>query len=204
MIMKKLFISFAILTYSFNAYAGFKSNDWVDEMNDTKVYSKYTRVKTSGYKNYQTLGFECRIENGKKTGRMSIEFDGSESIATPNSSIDFRIRVDKGEVYRLKGRMYSNSYRGGLVKVVPDELYSELKSGSKAFIEIWDSRELEVRQSFSLSGSTKAINYISSKCGLSVGLSDEVLSKRNEINDKYDKMIKDIERKREKELSQIK
>lgn len=189
---------------AFNASASFRTNNWQDEISDTKVYTKYTSVKSSGYDNYQYFGFECRIVDGKSTGIVSLQFDGSEAVGTPNSEVQIAMRVDKGEVYDLVGRTYNNSYRSGYIRTVPASLYSELKTGSKLHMKLYNGRRLEVSETFSLAGSTSAINFVSNKCGLVVGESDDLVAKKKEINEFYDNEIAKLNVERKSKLAALK
>ena len=200
----KLLPVFVMSLVAFNTNAAFKTNNWQDEMSDTKIYTKYTSVKSSGYNNYQYFGFECRIVDGNSTGRVQLQFDGSEAVGTPNSDVQISMRVDKGKVYELVGRTYSNSYRGGYIRIVPASLYSELKAGSKLHMKLYNGRRLEVSETFSLAGSTSAINFVSNKCGLVVGESDELVAKKKEINDFYDNEISKLNAERKSKLAALK
>ncbi|NLS13937.1 hypothetical protein HGP28_13665 [Vibrio sp. SM6] len=205
--MKKTLVALAILStsVSFAADAAFRSNNWTDDMTDTKVFSEYTSVKSSGHNNYQQFGWECRLRDGSDSAKtIELMYDGDEAIATPNSITDVQLRVDKGKVYKLKGRNYSNSYRGGLIHNVPSELFSELKSGSKLHVKIGNLGSVDVMETFSLSGSTASLNKMVKNCGLSIGESADVVAAKKAINDKYDVMIADLEKQRAKELKAIK
>ncbi len=189
---------------AFNSNAAFQTNNWQDEMSDTKIYSKYTSVKSSGYKNYQYFGFECRIIDGTPSGKVQLQFNGDAAVATPNSAVQIDLRVDKGRVYKIQGNTYSNSYRAGYMRDIPEELYSELKAGSKLHMKIYSGRELEVSETFSLSGSTAALNYVSDKCGLALGQSDKLVAQKKEINDYYDNEIAKLNAERKSKLAALK
>jgi hypothetical protein len=196
--------AFVASIIAFSANAAFQTNNWNDQMSDTKVYVKYTSVKSGGYNNYQHFGFECRITDGSRTGRVQLQFDGDSAIATPNSNVKIDLRVDKGQVFSLEGSTYSNSYRAGHIRDIPDELYTELKTGSKLHMNIYHGRELEVSETFSLAGSTAALNYVTNKCGIVVGESDELITKIKEVNDFNDKEIAKLNAERKSKLAAIK
>ena len=106
MFHKILVILFAISPLS--AFAEFKSNDWNDEMSDTKTIERYVRASTDRF------GFRCDIDAKGKD--FMLTFASDDSIATPNSTVEIKIRIDKGEVHNLKGKLYSNSYKSGLIR----------------------------------------------------------------------------------------
>lgn len=202
--MKNISIALSTLFLCASASAAFSSHNWTDDMTDTKAYSKYTSVKSSGYNNYATFGFECRVNEGKQSRRMSIEVSDDNGFATPNADLLVKVRVDKGQIYSLKGHTYSNSYRSAFINDVPDELYTELKSGNKVVVNIYKYDQLKSQNTFSLSGSSKAIDYVSNKCGVERGISDEIVLQKKEINDFYDKEIAKLEAERKAKLAAVK
>ncbi|MGF1681945.1 cell envelope integrity protein TolA [Photobacterium minamisatsumaniensis] len=168
----KYFILFSALVGSLQANASFKNKDWSDDMEDIHIYHSYTS-KSYGYGDYVNFGIECRIHEGDSKGKVGLSFYDSGAIATPNSSVRLRVRVDKNTVYNLEGFMYSNSYRGGLVnRNIPEKLWVEMKLGSSINLEVYNHNELKTKEKLSLNGSAKAIERISSKC--STPLADDV------------------------------
>jgi hypothetical protein len=199
--MKKIIIAFALLGATSASHAAFRSNDWTDEMTDTKIYSQMTHTKIG--RDYQYVGFECRVKGGKPDD-IIIAFDGDDAIATPSSRVLLQMRVDKGKVYELNGYTYNNSYRGGTAGNVPPSLLDEIKAGNKLHLKIMHGRETEVMATFSLSGSTAALNKMEKNCGVAIGESPEMIAKKKEINSKYDKLIRDLEAKRQAEIQAVK
>ncbi len=201
--MKKLILISAI-SASFAVQAAFTPNNWTDEMTDTKVFSEYTSVKTSGYRNHQTFGWECRLRNGSpQADSIELMYGGSESVATPNSVVKIQVRVDDGKVYNLNGKNYNNSYRSGLIRAVPDELYSELMSGNKMHLKISNHGQNRVMETLSLSGSTASLNRMQKNCGVSIGESPEVTAAKKAINAEYDARIEKLEAERKAKLAEL-
>ena len=102
------------------------------------------------------------------------------------------MRVDSGEVYSLKGRTYSNSYKSGLIRNIPDGLLKEIKAGNKLLVNIYVYSQLKFNHSFSLNGSTNALKDTAGKC-------DYLVSS----NPKLEKEIKKLEAQRDKEIRNI-
>ncbi|WP_237484181.1 hypothetical protein [Vibrio hippocampi] len=71
-------------------------------------------------------------------------------------------------------------------------------------MKIIKDRELQVRESFSLSGSTASLNRMAKNCGISIGESPEVVAAKKEINDFYNAEIAKLEAERKKKLANVK
>lgn len=182
-------------------HAAFKNAVWTDEMDNTVIHTTKTYTKVG--RDNQYIGFECRVKEGKSSSDIRLTFGGDESIATPNSNVDLRLKVDKGEIYGLKGKTYSNSYRAGVVFDVPNTLFTEIMQGNKLHTEIGNYGRIDVIATFNLSGSTSALKHMMNKCGVVVGESDELVLAKQKINQEYDKKIDAINAEREKKLKAI-
>ncbi|WP_305846006.1 hypothetical protein [Photobacterium kishitanii] len=160
-----------------------------------------TYTKTGS--DYQYIGFECRVTDGKPDD-IIIAFDGDDVVATPSSKVLLKMRVDKGKVYELNGYTYNNSYRGGTARDLPPSLLDEIKTGNKLHLRIIRGRETEVMETFSLSGSTAALNKMERNSGVTAGEPSEMVAKKKEINTKYDNLISELEKKRQAEIQAVK
>ncbi|KJG54234.1 hypothetical protein UA38_22285 [Photobacterium kishitanii] len=114
------------------------------------------------------------------------------------------MRVDDGEVYNLKGKTYSNSYKGGVIRDIPEQLLNNIKNGNKLLVNIYVYNQLKMNQSFSLSGSSKALQLTADKCDLEVKNNPELEQKIKEIERKRDKEIKEITSKYTNEIQALK
>lgn len=197
--MKKIKLFSLTLLMSFPLYADFYSNDWSDDMSDTKVIERYTSI----YKGFDNrFGFRCDISPNEKD--FMLTFNSRNSIATPNSSVQVKVRVDKGKVYDLEGRLYSNSYKSGTIKDYPDELLDEIKNGEKILINIYSYRELEFQNSFSLKGSLEAVSETAGPCEHLLKLSDSDLNEIKKLEVERDKEILKIKSEYDSKISLIK
>ncbi|KJG56383.1 hypothetical protein UA42_22470 [Photobacterium kishitanii] len=195
---KNLVVLILALLVPQSALAAFKSNNWSDEMNDVKVYEQYTSNHGS------SIGFRCDVEKGKNKD-LILTFESKESIATPsNDKVEIKMRVDDGEVYNLKGKTYSNSYKGGVIRDIPEQLLNNIKNGNKLLVNIYVYNQLKMNQSFSLSGSSKALQLTADKCDLEVKNNPELEQKIKEIERKRDKEIKEITSKYTNEIQALK
>ncbi|PSV37776.1 hypothetical protein [Photobacterium sp. GB-210] len=195
---KKLVVLILALLVPQSALAEFKSKNWTDEMNDVKVYEQYTSFWGS------SIGFRCNVIKGKKKDFL-LTFDSKETIATPsNPNIEIKMRVDDGEVYSLKGMTYSNSYNSGVISDIPEQLLNNMKSGNKLLVHIYVYNTQKLDTTFSLSGSSKALQLIADKCDLEVKNNPELEQKIKEIEQKRDKEIKEITNKYAKEIQTLK
>lgn len=178
------------------ASADFKSYDWNDDMSDTKTVERYT----TSYKD--RFGFRCDIT--PKNKEFMITFNSDDSIATPNSAVQVKIRIDKGKVHDLKGRTYNNSYKSGVIKIIPSELLHEIKKGSELLLNIYSYRQLKVQKKFSLAGSSKALNETAGTCGVFSEYSKEIMSKIKALENERDKKISKIQKEYAKKIVKVK
>lgn len=194
----KLVVLVSALLASQSASAAFQSNNWIDEMNDVKVYEQYTS-NLGG-----SIGFRCNVQKGKYKDFM-LTFSSKEYIAIPSSDrIEIKMRVDDGEVYNLKGRTYSNSDKSGDIRNIPESLLNTIKSGNNLLVNIHVSNRLKMNQSFSLSGSATALQQIANRCDLVIESNPELERKIKEIERKRDEEIKEITNKYAKEIQTLK
>ncbi|EGQ9921460.1 TPA: hypothetical protein JG855_004584 [Vibrio parahaemolyticus] len=194
----KLVVLVSALLASQSASAAFKSNNWSDEMNDVKVYEQYTSNRGS------SIGFRCDVQKGKHKDFM-LTFASKENVATPsNGRVEIKMRVDDGEVYNLKGKTYSNSYKSGVIRNIPESLLNSIRSGNKLLVNIHVYNQLKMNQSFSLSGSAKALQQTADRCDFVVKSNPELERKIKEIERKRDKEIKEITSKYAKEIQTLK
>ncbi|EKO3995403.1 hypothetical protein DX883_06445 [Vibrio fluvialis] len=141
---------------SVSSYASFQKNEYFDSMYNKNVYERYT---TSGS---NIIGFRCDSDTYKRT--MYLTFGSQNVIGSPNQEMQLRIKIDGGNIYDLTGRMYSSSYESGVVENYPKELLYEIKQGSIAHLEVYSYNARKIRASFKLSGSSNAVNDVSSRC----------------------------------------
>jgi hypothetical protein len=193
--VRKLLITLTTL-FPLSVLADFKSNDWSNEMLDTKFINRYTTASTT-----DRFGFRCYIEAKEKDFMFTF---ASNSYATPSSTVEIKIRIDKGKVYNLKGTIYSNSFNSGMIRTFPDELLHEIKKGSELLITIYGYRELEVQRKFSLKGSASAIKDTAGACGVFSDYSEEIMGQVKSLEKERDKKIKQIQTIYAKKISDIK
>ena len=198
MMKTKLVVLVSVLLASPSALAEFKSNNWTDEMNDIKVYEQYT------YNRGSSIGFRCDVQKGKIKDFM-LTFASEENVATPsNGSVEIKMRVDDGDVYNLQGRTYSNSYKSGLIRNIPDSLLNSIRSGNKLLVNIYVYNQLKMNQSFSLSGSAIALQQTADRCDFMVKSNPELEQKIKDIERKRDSEIREITSKYSKKIQEIK
>lgn len=197
--MKKILTITLLSLISFSSLADFTSYNWKDDMTDTQSIEKY---KSGSIYSSNKFGFRCDISPNKKD--FMLTFEGKDSIATPNSSVQIKVRIDKGKVYDLEGRLYSNSYKSGLIRNYPDEFLNEIKTGEEMLVNIYSYNELELRESFSLKGSLKAVDETTGPCEVLTKYSDSVLNKIKKLEIERDKKISEIKTEYKKKISAAK
>lgn len=141
---------------SISSHASFQKNEYFDSMYNKSVYERYV---TSGGNH---LGFRCDSDTYKRT--MYLTFGSQNAIGSPNQEMKLRIKIDGGNIYDLDGRMYSSSYESGVVENYPKELLYAIKQGRTAHLEVYSYNARKIRASFNLSGSSNAVNDVSSRC----------------------------------------
>jgi hypothetical protein len=168
--MRGMILAFALVVATPSVLASdFRDASWKDAMNDTsstvqKLYSNTKYYQSSDPKDY--LGFRCDVS---PTGKdFFLIFGSDESISTPsNSRVTLKIRVDSGGGYEVNAKMFSNSYRSGTIKEFPNELISEIKTGSKLLVNIYSYKtKLVDQQTFHLAGSNAAVSQVQKACGI--------------------------------------
>lgn len=196
--IRKIIITSLILT-SFSSFAEFKQNDWSDEMNDITVVERYSYNNSySGSK----FGFRCDTKVDEKD--FMLTFKSHDTVATPNSVVDLKIRVDKGSVHSIKGRMYNNSYDSGLSRDFTDELLSEIRNGDKLLLNIYSHNRLEAKLNFSLKGSAKALHETYGACNDEPQYSSEVMAKIKSLENERDRKISQIKSDYELQIAEVK
>jgi hypothetical protein len=195
--IKKIVILSTILLSTYS-WAAFKANNWSDDMNDVKIYEQYTSSNGS------SIGFRCDIKKGKKKDFM-MTFDSRDNVATPsNSKIKIKMRVDSGEVFHLKGRTYSNSYKSGMMQDIPEKLLKSIKQGNKLLVNIYVYDRLELNQNFSLSGSSKALSMTADKCDFMVSSNPELEQSITKLESQRDVEIQKITQKYAAKIKKLK
>ncbi|MDV7105504.1 hypothetical protein R3X26_13920 [Vibrio sp. TH_r3] len=194
----KIVFLISTLLASQSALAAFKSNNWIDEMNDIKVYEQYTSNRGN------SIGFRCDVQKGKHKDLM-LTFASKKNVATPsNGKVEIEMRVDDGKVYNLRGKTYSNSYKSGVIGNIPESLLNSIRSGNKLLVNIYVYNQLKMKQSFSLSGSAKALQQTADRCDFVVNSNPELELKIKEIQRKRDEEIQEITSKYAKEIQVLK
>ncbi|MDN3699250.1 hypothetical protein QWY97_18150 [Vibrio cortegadensis] len=184
--MKWFRLGFTICMFSSVCNASFNETMRFDNMNNKQVYERTT------YAHGNSLGFRC--DSGRYDKDLFLTFSGKDNIATPNQSVDFRIKIDNGRVYNLKGNMFTSSYKGGAIRNVDKRILYELKQGTTAYVQVHVFGRREMNTSFNLSGSNKAINDVSSRCDIQYQADNYVNINRE---------IKRLQRERDREIHRI-
>ncbi|MBY8008215.1 hypothetical protein KW471_07890 [Vibrio fluvialis] len=154
--------------------------------------------------NFYQIGLRC---DENKTKDLMLIFNVKDTIATPNSNVVLQLKSDNNPPLSFNGRLFSNSYRGGYIKL------SETNSNdfSKAINQFKKSNNLKVRISdirkssvidyeVSLSGFTKTSKKLLTKCyGNVKPEKNSYLIRIDEIN----KQIKALEKEKEELLSYL-
>ncbi|MBY8299425.1 hypothetical protein KW538_11020 [Vibrio fluvialis] len=153
--MKNFVIGIVSIGISFGSLASFDKAENFDAMYNKNVYQRYTQ------KGQNTFGFRC--DSDTYTRDMYITFGGNY-IASPNSEVSVRIKIDSGQIYNLKGRTYTSSNDGGAISDYPKEILYEIKQGHTAYLEVYSYDMRRIKTSFNLSGSSNAVNDVSSRC----------------------------------------
>ncbi len=196
--MKKIITLLSIMAVSSPVFASFKANNWGDEMTNTKVYEQYTTNRGS------SIGFRCDIQDGKNKDFM-MTFNSRDNVATPsNGKIKIQMKVDSGKVYNLTGKTYNNSYKGGVIYNISEDLLNEVKLGNKLLVKIFVYNQLKLNQSFSLSGSSRALQQTASKCDYLLSSNPEMVIKIRQLEKQRDQEIKKITQKYNAEINKIK
>ncbi|MEZ9637383.1 hypothetical protein AB4252_07350 [Vibrio cyclitrophicus] len=181
--MKNVIISIILLTCAPVQAKFFPTSD-VDGINDKQRYLQRT------YSGDAQFGFRCDTTKLSKT--MYVVFGNTGSghyIAAPNSKLDVKLRVDGGKVYTLNAVMSNSSNRFVFIPKPSKSLLNELKAGNQVHVRAHHRGTQAYEHVFSLSGSSKAIDEVSSRC--------DVLYK----NDSYSRLNREImQLKRERDM----
>ncbi|EKO3969476.1 hypothetical protein EF707_09530 [Vibrio fluvialis] len=155
--MKHLSIGVGLLAalLPLSSLGAFQKSESFDAMYNKNVYQRYTQ------KGENSLGFRC--DSDTYTRDMYITFGGNY-IASPNSDVSVRIKIDGGQIYNLKGKIYTSSNNGGAISNFPKELLYSIKQGQTAHLEVYSYDMRKIKTSFNLSGSSNAVNDVSSRC----------------------------------------
>lgn len=157
--MKNNTILSIILLFTSPAYASFSPTSDVDGINDKQRYLQRT------YSDNSQFGFRC--DTTRRSKSMYVVFgntDSGEYIAAPNSQLDVQLRVDRGQVHALDAVMSNSSNRFVFIPKPSKRLMKELKSGSKVHLRAYHYDSKVYEHVFSLSGSSNAIDQVSSRC----------------------------------------
>lgn len=168
------------------ANASFNESMRFDNMNNKQVYER------TSYAYGNSLGFRC--DSGRYEKEFFVTFSGKDVIAAPNENVDFKIKIDNGRVYNLKGNMFTSSYKGGAIRNVDKRILYELKQGTTAYVQVHVYGTRKMNTTFNLSGSNKAINDVSSRCDIQYQADNYVNINRE---------IKRLQRERDREIHRI-
>lgn len=181
------------ITYSAYGQAG----------SDYKLSSrKTTFMSRSGY----SFGVRCDIsKSGNKDFMLTFSVDNA--IATPNSSVAVFVKVDENDPISLSGKLYSNSYESGFVRLTSgnksllEKLVSQGVAGSKMSVRIQDSRKSSIENySVLLRGFTKHTKEALKACGVS-GREEEMKGSDKKRLIEIESKIKELEQEKKNILS---
>ncbi|CAH1554743.1 hypothetical protein [Vibrio owensii] len=165
--MKTKMLSIALMLASPLVSAKWLNTDNTDEISERRTLSAFSYK----YQQEESIGVRCDISNGKK--ETLLTFDVDSALGVPNTEVDMFVKVDDNKPIKFRGRLYSNSYRSGFVRmndktgVQISKLLAQMIAGNRAFVKIQNDRRSEiVDYSVSLSGFTSSSNKTLSACDL--------------------------------------
>ena len=157
---KFLLVAVAMLSFTFQSNAQWKKGTTDSDFEEGK---KYCLVSGEGSNYpYTDVTFLIR-EDGDNNNEIWISGFGYFSDYN-ESSLEVKIRVDKGEVFTFSGGDLSPSTNNKALFIVSNSinvsrLIKEMKSGSRMTIRTFNGSDYNTGK-FGLSGSTKAINFV--------------------------------------------
>ncbi|MEQ6344001.1 hypothetical protein [Vibrio cyclitrophicus] len=167
------------------------SAKWLNTDNTDEITGKRTVSSFSyRYQQDESVGVRCDV-SGSSTDVL-LTFDVDKALGTPNTEIDMFVKVDDNQPIQFRGRLYSNSYRSGFVRLNSqtdskiNKLLTQMIAGNKAFVKVQNDRRSEiVDYSVSLSGFTASSKKVISTCSLNpkaVAMSNDDKARLDEIN----------------------
>ncbi|MEZ8842273.1 hypothetical protein AB6E06_07345 [Vibrio splendidus] len=197
--MKKAIIPIILLTCA-PVHAKFFPTSDVDGISDKQRYLQRT------YSGDAQFGFRC--DTTKRTKKMYVVFGNTDSgryIAATNSKLDVKLRVDRGKVYTLNAVMSNSSNKFVFIPKPSKSLMNELKVGNQVHVRAHHRGTQAYEHVFSLSGSSHAIDEVSSRCD-AIYQNDSYSRLNREImqlKKERDLEIRNIERKYSQKIAEI-
>lgn len=119
-----------------------------------------------------SIGLRCDVSaDGSKDFMLTFRVDSS--LATPNSDAYVYLKVDSNQPLDFLGRLYSNSYRSGFVRMTPDNrsglhsFISQAKAGKTLSVRVHDKRRSDIEDySVLLRGFTQHTAQALNACGV--------------------------------------
>tara|TARA_B100001540_G_C15785083_1_gene632860 strand:+ start:1362 stop:2036 length:675 start_codon:yes stop_codon:yes gene_type:complete len=124
------------------------------------------------------LGVRCDVSpNGSKD--FMLTFGVSQALSTPNSSVNVLLKVDENSPIRFTGKLFSDSYTAGFVRITPSntqvvrKYISQAISGTKVKVRVHNDRKSEIEDyAVLLAGFTKHTAAALKACEISAAESE--------------------------------
>lgn len=187
--MKNKTILFLIVLAASPVYAKFFPTSDVDGINDKQRYLQRT------YSDNAQFGFRCdTTRHSKKMYLVFGNTDLGKYIAPTNSKLNVELRVDRGTVHTLDAVMSNSSNKFVFIPKPSKGLMKELKAGSQVHLRAFHYGSKKYEHVFSLSGSSNAVDEVSSRC--------DVLYQSDSYSD-LNRQIMQLKRERDLEIRRI-
>jgi len=197
--MKTTLLSIALLM-AFPVHSAFYPTSDVDGISDKQRYLQRT------FSGDAQFGFRC--DSSRYDREMYIVFGNTQNgefIASTNARLEVKLRVDRGKVHDLNAVMSNSNTKFVFIPNPHKSLMNELKKGSNVHLRAFYRGTHVYEYQFSLSGSSRAIDEVSSRCDV-VYQTDSFSSLNREIMQlqrERDSKIRSIEREYSQRIAEL-
>ncbi|MCG9690809.1 hypothetical protein L1D55_03275 [Vibrio sp. Isolate22] len=198
--MKNSMLLSLILMTSVSVHAKFFPSSYVDPISDKQVYVQKT------YSDNAQFGFRC--DSARRSNEMYVVFGNKDTgsyIAGANSKLNVKLRVDRGKVHSLEAVMSNSNSKFVFIQKPSKGLMKELKAGSNVHLRAFKYGSKVYEHAFNLSGSSRAIDEVSSRCDLIYQSDSYSLLNREimQLKRERDIEIRRIEREYSKKIAEV-
>jgi len=197
--MKTTLLSIALLM-AFPVHSAFYPTSDVDGISDKQRYLQRT------FSGDAQFGFRC--DSTRYNREMYIVFGNTQNgsfISGTNDRLQVKLRVDRGKVHTLNAVMSNSNNKFVFIPDPQKSLMTELKKGSYVHLRAFNRGSHVYEHKFNLSGSSRAIDEVSSRCDM-VYQTDSFSSLNREImqlQKERDSKIRNIEREYSQRIAEL-
>lgn len=197
--MKTTLLGIALIM-AFPVQSAFYATSDVDGINDKQRYLQRT------FSDDAQFGFRC--DSTRYNRDIFIVFGNTQNgsfIASTNDQIQVKLRVDRGKVHDLNAVMSNSNTKFVFIPNPQKSLMNELKKGSNVHLRAFHHGSHVYEHKFDLSGSSRAIDEVSSRCDVVYqidsfsNLNREIMQLQRERDSK----IRSIEREYSQRIAEL-